>query len=323
MDSHSNQHVMLGIGNWENQTLVEEDISEYEGSIFDVIPSSLPDVSYCNTSLASPSSDREEKSNYPDSNIEETEDYCHRNANETCTAGKKSTSSCSKMFNTRSCIPNNAGEVESKTNKGETPESTMPINEKPDKVAVNCDMPGQSWLNSAIKTLHTNSMRKHPKCVTCAKTCTCKADIDANENVYTCTECEKQFNDKTALRRHMNITCKKKAFTCVECGRKFARKSRLNKHMQVHAKVKKYTCTECGHQTHLKSNLNEHMYTHTRDRVFICSICNKQCTTAAGMRLHMNTHTKEHVYVCKVCNKQYTTSAGLRYHIKKMNHLQK
>lgn len=59
-----------------------------------------------------------------------------------------------------------------------------------------------------------------------------------DERPYKCTECEKNFTEHHALRKHMRLHTGEKPFTCETCGKAFADCSNLTKHKKIHQDLK-------------------------------------------------------------------------------------
>ncbi|CAG9324462.1 unnamed protein product [Blepharisma stoltei] len=84
--------------------------------------------------------------------------------------------------------------------------------------------------------------------------------------------CDKSFNSKYNLKRHINA---------------------------LHLGIKRFECNMCGKKLVSKQNLSEHLYTHTGAKPFKCNFpgCEKVYRQSSQLsyhksRVHMNTHKK-------------------------------
>ena len=64
--------------------------------------------------------------------------------------------------------------------------------------------------------------------------------IDGNENNYPCSECGKEFFQKSKLERHKLSHTDECSLMCTVCGRGFKEKSNLYIHMKLHDRAKEY-----------------------------------------------------------------------------------
>ncbi|GAB5355757.1 hypothetical protein AAMO2058_000232800 [Amorphochlora amoebiformis] len=107
---------------------------------------------------------------------------------------------------------------------------------------------------------------------------------------YTCSKCQKSFQDNSGLRKHMRIHGEK-TFTCKweGCDKRFIDNSKLKRHMLVHTGEKRFVCPyeNCNKRFSLDFNLKSHMKRHARDRKFPSA--KKKPTTSAST--HTSTTT--------------------------------
>ncbi|XP_050812314.1 zinc finger protein 92-like [Gopherus flavomarginatus] len=61
---------------------------------------------------------------------------------------------------------------------------------------------------------------------------------------YTCSECGKNFNCRSALIRHEIIHTKERPYECSECGKNFNHISNLTKHLRIHTGEQPYECCD-------------------------------------------------------------------------------
>ncbi|XP_034401555.1 zinc finger protein 572-like [Cyclopterus lumpus] len=120
------------------------------------------------------------------------------------------------------------------------------------------------------------------------------------EKPFSCSECEKAFNDRGNLRNHMRIHTGEKPFSCSECEKSFRFKGDLKRHLRTHSGEKPFSCSTCGKKFGNSGHLNRHMRIHTGEKPFSCSVCEKRFTQRGTLRLHMKLHTGEKPFSCSL-----------------------
>ena len=165
---------------------------------------------------------------------------------------------------------------------------------------------------------------------------------------YQCVVCEKGFQWKCLLKRHMqrrhsderDITdpdatdvqptnCsnvkkqlstkdrKQKSHQCVVCEKDFKWKYDLRSHMQLqHSGERPFQCEVCDKRFNQTSHLRKHLATHTRDRPFQCKDCDKSYTRRCDLKIHLLLHTGERPFKCDVCSMSFARSFTLKEHLR-------
>lgn len=82
---------------------------------------------------------------------------------------------------------------------------------------------------------------------------------------YTCTVCNKQFSNGSALENHHRSHKKTKMYCCEICNKQFQNNSALKIHMGSHTKP--YSCEHCGKKFGYKNSLELHLLTHNKDKI--------------------------------------------------------
>ena len=111
-----------------------------------------------------------------------------------------------------------------------------------------------------------------------------------------CQECGREFNQASALRRHIKIVHKKELPHVCQCGKRFALAESLKKHMEaIHLKSRAYPCTYCDYAASRADMLKIHIRKiHTKEWSYKCNICEMKgtpwgCILPKELRRHIQT----------------------------------
>ncbi|XP_045783228.1 zinc finger protein 271-like [Maniola jurtina] len=135
-------------------------------------------------------------------------------------------------------------------------------------------------------------------------------------NRFTCKICQYKCNYKCYLVRHMSSHTGEKPYSCKLCKYKCNDKSSLVRHMRTHTGEKPYSCKLCKYKGNRKSDLVRHMRTHTGEKPHSCKLCKYKCNRKSSLVWHMRTHTGEKPYSCKLCKYKGNQKSSLVRHMR-------
>ncbi|XP_055707666.1 zinc finger protein 675-like [Phlebotomus papatasi] len=137
---------------------------------------------------------------------------------------------------------------------------------------------------------------------------------EVKEKPFMCEFCQKQFQYKSCLEKHLLCHTGVKRFECDICFKKFTRNGEVAMHKKRHANIRPYVCEECGSAFGKSSDLVRHRRIHTREAPYQCIVCERRFIWDTALKVHMHSHTGERPYVCKKCPKAYSSRSGLVKH---------
>ncbi|XP_072769789.1 uncharacterized protein [Nerophis lumbriciformis] len=170
-----------------------------------------------------------------------------------------------------------------------------------------------------IKTCDTD--RTHFQCSHCDKTFNHRKNMKRHMKIHSpekhisCSICCKSFTQNAYLKRHMKIHSGEKDFSCSICSKGFTQRD-LKIHMRTHTGEKHISCSICGKSFTHNTYLKRHMKIHSGEKDFPCSICSKGFTQKVHLKRHMSTHSEEKDFPCSICGKGFTAKCELRRHMR-------
>lgn len=142
--------------------------------------------------------------------------------------------------------------------------------------------------------------------------------------MFSCSDCEKQFLTKAAVRNHIKVHNRLDSYDCEECEKSFATKYRLKAHLKTHVdRDRPHNCRVCNKAFYTRYHLNTHMKSHEGVRNFVCELCGKALSTQKMLELHGLTHTGEKPFQCEICGSTFRQRSNLLTHIKATHYQEK
>ena len=121
----------------------------------------------------------------------------------------------------------------------------------------------------------------------------------ASATKHLCTVCNKSFNLRKLLIRHIRTFHDENPNKCPECDRLCRSKSELIIHQRVHTKEKPHECQFCEKSFSQVSHLNEHinalhnnLQNKSNRSQNICEICGLVLSSKGAVQRHMQIHLK-------------------------------
>jgi len=137
---------------------------------------------------------------------------------------------------------------------------------------------------------------------------------------HRCFHCNKRFNTRVLLRRHMSVHSIKESFQSPKCDRRYSSQREWNKHWKEHhsretskrqATTGSHSCPDCKKEFHSVLSLDRHVALHFC-RKYACSIC----LQTFKHEHNFNHHTrKEHLFKCDHCKLAFPHRPSLDGHI--------
>ena len=132
-------------------------------------------------------------------------------------------------------------------NVSDSPESKVPTEERRKKVVVCWPKPERSTENGTDSVQNTLNSALH--------------DMPwIKDHKFKCGICNKYYNSKQVLKRHLNMHRGIYSYTCSICGKGYTSRSNLRGHVaSQHTKVKEFRCRLCGTEFTTKYWLKDHV----------------------------------------------------------------
>ncbi|XP_053674580.1 transcription factor grauzone-like [Anopheles nili] len=175
-------------------------------------------------------------------------------------------------------------------------------------VQVECDICKKILSSQHALKVHVSQMHSDNSnhiCATCGKMFRTKIAMDRHIKEHLgvelvermqCTYCQKWFNGKYNLQKHVRFLHKEKGqvFRCDLCSHESPNSRALTYHKQrVHVQ-EKHECEHCGKRFKRKLYLREHVASHTNNPLYTCEFCGMKFNSHANHFTHRkNKHPEQ------------------------------
>ncbi len=175
-------------------------------------------------------------------------------------------------------------------------------------------------------TSRTENLTRHKK----TKTHLTKLEKKKGEIKFSCDICEFSTFYAFNLKKHQNIHTNEpvdKIYSCDKCEKTFDRRDNLKRHVkQRKEKPQNYSCDICEKTFSQKFNLKVHRQIHTGENLLknsnqkqiSCEVCTYSTYSLSNLKRHEKVHIKKEPsnekYPCDLCNKAFTWRDNLTSH---------
>ena len=107
---------------------------------------------------------------------------------------------------------------------------------------------------------------------------------------FQCTRCDKQYDHRGSLLRHMQSHTGRFNFYCDKCKKGINDSRDYKLHMEKHAGIQ-YKCEYCPKSFTLSRTRDYHMSEHSGEWRMLCDVCNKGFNKKPNYHKHMKIHS--------------------------------
>ena len=146
---------------------------------------------------------------------------------------------------------------------------------------------------------------------------------EVSNDLYMCEYCARSYDSEKQLKTHIRCQHKKKdaeykTFICSDCNKMFEHRWELNKHMFIHVQEPLFECATCGQKFKRRKTLVRHheMFHDENQKLFQC----KECPSTFNLKSNLTRHEKSHVKIalkCSLCDTSFIRPDNYKRHLKR------
>ncbi|KAI5755063.1 hypothetical protein M8J77_013746 [Diaphorina citri] len=134
---------------------------------------------------------------------------------------------------------------------------------------------------------------------------------------HKCEHCEKEFENRRALKRHEKNHTQEKTFPCTVCLKMFKTKAQREEHIASHVTDSEFKCDQCPYVAKRIKYLRYHMKKHRKEYSAYCEPCQEGFFSRDKLETHNIAKHGAQPYQCETCRKLFLSKYSLFTHNKK------
>lgn len=178
-------------------------------------------------------------------------------------------------------------------------------------------------LKTHIRNMHTEGANP---CSECQKNFSTSQKLKSHINSvhmmtkrFKCSQCSERFTEYFKRQKHLVEVhgAHPLEYKCNVCEKAFQRRYTLSRHMKKdHLEERDFQCEVCPYRCFTKTELRIHMIKHVGARIYQCKVCKKAYARKKTLKEHMRIHNDDRRFTCTACGLAFIQKCSLKGHIK-------
>ncbi|XP_059054586.1 zinc finger protein 62-like isoform X2 [Achroia grisella] len=189
------------------------------------------------------------------------------------------------------------------------------------------DFQSKFYLYEHTKIVHLLDVKNSWACKVCGRTFISKNKFIKHKRTHRnkeCQLCDKLFSTQRQYDSHMQRhTAKLREIkenniqTCSFCEKECSNDNSLSVHVnKVHLQIKPYSCDMCNRQFYTETNLNCHQKVHSLFSIETCQVCNRVLKSRKSLVIHVRKHIGAKPHSCQICRQSFYSQNKLTAHMR-------